>query len=192
MSSHFLAYMARMKLIRRWNLRRNTLDENDMEHTAMVSLIAHTLAVIKRERYGEAVDIALLLEYALYHEAAEVITGDLASPIKYFNPEIKDAFKYIERVASQKMLSYLPPDLTTYYEKLLFPGEKSTEWQIVKAADKISAYLKCVEERGSGNEEFAQAEAAILAQIDEMKMPGISDFMSEFVPSFGLPLDGLN
>ncbi len=192
MSSHFLAYMARMKLIRRWNLRRNTTDENDLEHTAMVSLIAHTLAVIQNERYGGAADVRRVLEYALYHEAAEVITGDLASPIKYFNPEIKDAFKYIERVASQKMLSYLPEDLTVYYEKLLFPKERSPEWEIVKAADKISAYLKCLEERGQGNEEFAQAEAAIRAQIDGMDVLGISDFMNEFVPSFGLPLDGLN
>ena len=184
--------MARMKLIKRWSLMRNTSEENDLEHSAMVSLVAHMLAIIRQERYHEPVDIKLVLEYALYHEAAEVITGDLASPIKYFNPDISDAFKYIERLASQKMLAYLPEDLMKHYEKLLFPAEASVEWMIVKAADKITAYLKCVEETRQGNCEFAQAEASIRVQIEALDLPEIADFMREFVPSFGLPLDGLN
>ena len=192
MSSHFLAYMARMKLIRRWSLMRNTQDENDLEHSAMVSFVAHMLAVLRQERYHEAVDIRLVLEYALYHEAAEVITGDLASPIKYFNPDISDAFKYIERLASQKMLAYLPEDLMHHYEKMLFPQEASVEWRLVKAADKITAYLKCVEETRQGNCEFAQAESSILGQIESIDLPEVRDFMREFAPSFGLPLDGLN
>ena len=192
MSSHFLAYMARMKLIKRWSLMRNTAEENDLEHTAMVSMIAHMLAVMRMERYGQHADVKLVLEYALYHEAAEVITGDLASPIKYFNPEIRDAFKYIERLASQKMMAYLPQDLMQHFEKMLFPDIDSVEWKLVKAADKISAYLKCLEETRWGNEEFAQAETAIFNQINGTDLPEVEDFMREFVPSFGLPLDGLN
>lgn len=192
MSSHFLAFMARMKLIKRWSLMRNTVEENDLEHTAMVSMIAHMLAHIRQERYLEAVDIRRVLEYALYHEAAEVITGDLATPIKYLNADITDAFKYIERLASQKMLCYLPPDLMQSYERFLFPKTETIEWRIVKAADKISAHLKCVEELRHGNREFEQAKEATWRQIEAMELPEIADFMREFAPSFGLPLDGLN
>lgn len=192
MSSHFLAYMARMRLIKRWGLRRNTTEENDMEHTLMVAMIAHLLAELRIARQGGSVNMERLLGYAIYHEAAEVITGDLASPIKYFNPEIKDAFKYIEQVASNKLLSYLPSDLQPAYAKLLLPDEQSAEWKLVKAADKISAYLKCTEELGQGNEEFSAAQVTILAEINRLNMPEIGDFMQEFVPSFRLSLDALN
>ena len=192
MPSHFLAYMARTKLIRRWSLMRNTIEENDLEHTAMVTMIAHTLCAIKKTRYGEEADTLLALEYAIYHEAAEVITGDLASPIKYFNPQIKDAFKRIEHLASEKMLSYLPADLAPQYEGLLFPDAESVEWRIVKAADKISAYLKCVEEARQGNMEFVQAQETLLKQIQAMQMPEVHDFMEEFAPSFRLTIDGMN
>ena len=184
--------MARMRLIKRWSLMRNMSEENDLEHTAMVGMIAHMLCVIREERYQNTIDIALVLEYAMYHEAAEVITGDLASPIKYFNPEISDAFKYIERLANQKMLSYLPIDLMGRYEKLLFPQNESDEYKIVKASDKIAAYLKCVEELRQGNEEYEHAQTTILAQIEAIDLPEVKDFMCEFVPSFGLPIDGLN
>lgn len=192
MSSHFYAYMARMKHIKRWGLRRNTHEENDQEHSLMVAMIAHALAVIKNARYGGDVDIGAVTTLAIYHEAHEVITGDLASPIKYFNPGIKKAFKDIEKLASSQLMGYLPDDLQPYYEALLFPSEEQYEWQIVKAADKISAYLKCLEELGYGNDEFVRAQTSILAEIDRLDMPEVRDFMQEFAPSFLLTLDALN
>ncbi len=192
MQHHFYAYMARMKLIKRWGLRHNTREENDQEHSLQVTMIAHALAMYKNRRYGGSVDVEKVLLYALYHEAAEVITGDLASPIKYFNPGIRDAYKEIERMASEKLLEYLPEDMQGDFRALLFPDEESYEWRIVKAADRISAYVKCLEEYGYGNREFLTAQENIRASISQMNMPEAEDFMREFAPSFMLPLDALN
>ena len=192
MQHHFYAYMARMKLIKRWGLRHNTREENDQEHSLQVTMIAHALAMYKNRRYGGSVDVEKVLLYALYHEAAEVITGDLASPIKYFNPGIRDAYKEIERMASKKLLEYLPEDMKEDFRALLFPDEESYEWRIVKAADRISAYVKCLEEYGYGNREFLTAQENIRASISRMNMPEAEDFMREFAPSFMLPLDALN
>ena len=192
MQHHFYAYMARMKLIKRWGLRHNTREENDQEHSLQVAMIAHALAIYKNRRYGGNVDVEKVLLYALYHEAAEVITGDLASPIKYFNPGIRDAYKEIERMASEKLLEYLPEDMKEDFRALLFPDEESYEWRIVKAADRISAYVKCLEEYGYGNREFLTAQENIRASISRMNMPEAEDFMREFAPSFMLPLDALN
>ena len=192
MQHHFYAYMARMKLIKRWGLRHNTREENDQEHSLQVAMIAHALATYKNRRYGGNVDVEKVLLYALYHEAAEVITGDLASPIKYFNPGIRDAYKSIERMASEKLLEYLPEDMQGDFRALLFPDEGSYEWRIVKAADRISAYVKCLEEYGYGNREFLTAQENIRASISRMNMPEAEDFMREFAPSFMLPLDALN
>ena len=192
MQHHFYAYMARMKLIKRWGLRHNTREENDQEHSLQVAMIAHALATYKNRRYGGNVDVEKVLLYALYHEAAEVITGDLASPIKYFNPGIRDAYKEIERMASEKLLDYLPADFQEDFRELLFPDEESYEWRIVKAADRISAYVKCLEEYGFGNREFLTAQENIRASISQMNMPEAEDFMREFAPSFMLPLDALN
>lgn len=190
--SHFYAYMARMKLIKRWGLRRNTIQENDQEHSHLVSMIAHALAVIHNVRYGGNVDAGRVTMLAVYHEAPEVITGDLATPIKYFNPGIKKAYKEIERIAAEKLFDYLPEDLRGEYSWLLFPDEDSFEWKLVKAADRISAYIKCVEESGFGNDEFASAQESIRISIHEMAMPEADDFMREFAPSFKLALDALN
>ena len=192
MQHHFYAYMARMKLIKRWGLRHNTREENDQEHSLQVTMIAHALAMYKNRRYGGNVDVEKVLLCALYHEAAEVITGDLASPIKYFNPGIRDAYKEIERMASEKLLEYLPEDMKEDFRALLFPDEESYEWRIVKAADRISAYVKCLEEYGYGNREFLTAQENIRASISQMNMPEAEDFMREFAPSFMLPLDALN
>ena len=192
MQHHFYAYMARMKLIKRWGLRHNTREENDQEHSLQVTMIAHALAMYKNRRYGGDVDVEKVLLYALYHEAAEVITGDLASPIKYFNPGIRDAYKEIERMASEKLLDYLPADFQEDFRELLFPDEESYEWRIVKAADRISAYVKCLEEYGFGNREFLTAQENIRASVSQMNMPEAEDFMREFAPSFMLPLDALN
>lgn len=192
MQHHFYAYMARMKLIKRWGLRHNTREENDQEHSLQVAMIAHALAIYKNRRYGGNVDVEKVLLYALYHEAAEVITGDLASPIKYFNPGIRDAYKEIERMASEKLLDYLPADFQEDFRGLLFPDEESYEWRIVKAADRISAYVKCLEEYGFGNREFLTAQENVRASVSQMNMPEAEDFMREFAPSFMLPLDALN
>jgi len=190
--SHFYAYMARMKYVKRWNLRRNTREENDQEHSLQVAMIAHALAVIRNKRYGGSVDMEKVMLLAVYHEAPEVITGDVATPIKYFNPGIKDAFKDIERLASEKLLEYLPDDLRDEYRPLLLPDESAPEWRLVKAADRISAYLKCVEEEGYGNAEFAAAKQNIARSIEQLGVPEAEDFMREFAPSFALPLDALN
>lgn len=192
MHSHFYAYMARMKLIRRWSLRRNTREENDQEHSLQVAMISHALAVIRNKRYGGTIDIEKVILLAVYHEAPEVITGDVATPIKYFNPKIKDSFKAIERMASEKLLEYLPDDIRSEYESLLLPDESTEEWKLVKAADKISAYLKCLEEEGYGNQEFMAAKQNIEASIRALNMPEVNDFMDQFAPSFKLPLDALN
>ena len=192
MHSHFYAYMARMKLIRRWSLRRNTREENDQEHSLQVAMISHALAVIRNKRYGGSVDIEKVMLLAVYHEAPEVITGDIATPIKYFNPKIKNSFKAIERMASEQLLDYLPEDLRSEYEPLLLPDENTDEWKLVKAADKISAYLKCLEEEGYGNQEFMAAKQNIEASIRALGLPEVNDFMDQFAPSFMLPLDGLN
>lgn len=192
MSSHFQAYMSRMKLIKRWGLMRSTNEENDMEHTLQVTMIAHMLCEIRRVRYHGEVDLEKVMGYALYHEVAEVITGDLASPIKYFNPQIKDAFKEIEKLAAEKLIGYLPEDLRESYAPLLLPNEQSIEWKLVKAADKIAAYLKCIEETGQGNAEFDQAASKLRLEINKLSLPEVQDFMKESAPSFALSLDGLN
>jgi len=190
--NHFYAYMARMKLIRRWSLQRNTRDENDQEHSLQVAMIAHALGVIRRTRYHGAVDMEKLVLLAVYHEAPEVITGDMATPIKYFNPGIKDAYKAIEQIAARKLLEYIPEDLRPSYRPLLLPDTECAEWRLVKAADKLSAYLKCLEEEGAGNREFAAAKQTIRAAIDAMDLPEARDFLDDFAPSFLLPLDALN
>ncbi len=192
MSSHFYAYMARMKLIKRWGLRRNTHEENDQEHSLMVAMIAHALAVIRNTRYGGDIDPGEVAILAIYHEAAEVITGDLASPIKYFNPGIKRAFKEIEHLASEQLLGYLPDDLKAAYDPILFPADTDEASKLVKAADKISAYLKCLEELGYGNDEFVRAQKNLLQEIEQCDLAEVRDFMREFAPSFLLTLDALN
>lgn len=189
---HFYAYMARMKYIKRWGLRRNTRDENVQEHSLQVAMIAHALAAISNKRYDGNVDVEKVMLIATYHEAAEVITGDMPTPIKYFNPEIRDAFKGIEHRASLKLLEYLPEDMREEYGRIIMPDENTHEWRIVKAADRISAYVKCIEEESFGTTEFVSAKKTILRSIEDMNMREADDFMREFVPSFALSLDALN
>ncbi len=192
MNHHFYAYMARMKLIKRWGLMRNTREENDQEHSLQVAMIAHALAVLRNKRYGGNVDPGRVTLLAVYHEASEVITGDLATPIKYFNPGIRDAFHSIEDLATQKLMEYLPADFQEEFQDVLFPDKDSEEWKLVKAADKISAYVKCLEELGYGNKEFVSAQESIRVSISELNMPEAEDFMREFAQSYMLPLDALN
>lgn len=191
--SHFFAYMSRMKLIKRWGLMRNTTPENIQEHSLQVALIAHGLAVIKNKVFGGNMNPERVMALAVYHEASEVITGDLATPIKYFNPEIKKAYKEIEDVASQRLYQMLPEELRKDFEPYLFhrPGDVEN-WALVKAADKISAYLKCVEELKTGNKEFTKAEKTIRKDIAKIDLPEVKYFLENFVPSFSLTLDELN
>jgi 5'-deoxynucleotidase len=188
----FYAYLSRLKLIRRWGLMRNTVPENDMEHSMQCALIAHGLAVIAKERHGRVVNPETVLCLALYHDVGEVITGDLPTPVKYKNPEIKSAYKRIEAMANQQLLEMLPADLRASYRAYLLPDETAYEWKLVKAADRICAYVKCVEEQNLGNREFDQARASVLESIRRSDLPEVSEFMHEFVPSFELSLDQLS
>ena len=190
---HFFAYLSRMRLIRRWGLMRNTYEENIQEHSLQVAIIAHGLAMIRNTYFGGIINVDRVTTMAVFHEAGEVFTGDLATPIKYFNPEIKQAYAAIEDFAKGRLAGMLPAELQTPYQPLLYPAEKERElWKIVKAADKICAYLKCVEELKSGNQEYAKAERAIRTEIDRMELPEVAYFMKHFAPSFGLALDELN
>ena len=188
----FFAYLNRLKLIRRWGLMRNTVPENDMEHSMQCAMIAHGLAALARERHGRDVNPETVLSLALYHDAGEVITGDLPTPVKYKNPEIKGAYKRIEAMASEQLLSMLPPDLAPAYEPLIRHDETTEEWRLVKAADRICAYIKCVEEKKAGNMEFENAGYSVRRSIEKIDLPEVKDFMRECVPGFGMTLDEIS
>ncbi len=191
--SHFFAYLARMKYIQRWGLMRNTHSENIQEHSLQVAMIAHGLALIKNKLFNGAVDPERTAVLALFHDASEVITGDLAAPIKYFNPKIKQSYGEIELVAKQRLHNMLPEELKAEYHSIFFGQEADREhWELVKAADKICAYLKCLEELKAGNQEFIRAEKAIKATIAELNLPEVAYFMEKYVPSMALTLDELN
>mgnify|MGYP002407220381 FL=1 len=184
-----------MKFIQRWGLMRNVSRENIQEHSLQVAMIAHNLAIVQNRFYEGNVDPQRVLLLAVYHEASEVITGDLATPIKYFNPEIKKAYKDIEKVANKRLLTMLPDELQPEYESVLFPiPEDEEHWRIVKEADKLCAYLKCLEELKAGNKEFSKAERTIYRELEKMKVdhPEVDYFIKQFLPSFQLTLDELN
>lgn len=191
--SHFFAYMARMKFIRRWGIMRNTSAENIQEHSLQTAMIAHALALIRNRLYGGQVDAQRIMVLAVYHEAAEVITGDLPTPIKYFNETIKNAYRQIEAIASQRLYDMIPAELQADYRSLLFVEEVDCEHRIiVKAADKVCAYMKCLEEAKAGNQEFTEAKRAIEDELDRLNLPEVDYFMKTFAPSFSLTLDELN
>ena len=190
--SHFFAYLSKMKFIQRWGLMRNTYPENIQEHSLQVALIAHGLALVRNKFFGGQVDPARVALLALYHDVGEVITGDLPTPIKYFNPKVKTAYDEVEVIAKQKLLNMLPEEFKPDYESLLLRTEEDPLWQLVKAADKICAYLKCVEELKVGNQEFAKAQKVIKAELDRSNLPEVAYFMEQFIPSFSLTLDELN
>ena len=186
----FFAYLSRMKYIGRWSLMRNSVPENIQEHSHMVAVLAHALAVIRREVYGGSCDPNACAAAALFHDAPEILTGDLPTPIKYFNPAIRDAYHQVESVAADKLLGTLPPELRQAYRPLLHEGEGETRI-LVKAADKLAAYIKCVEERTAGNREFADAERQTLQALGEMGLPEVEYFLQHFGDAFGLTLDKL-
>jgi len=190
--SHFFAYLSRMKFIQRWGLKRNTNIENIQEHSLQVAMVAHSLAVIKNRMFDGDVSPERVALLAIYHDASEVLTGDLPTPIKYFNPEIKDAYKQIESVASHKLFGMIPEPLKADYAPLLLEENADGDHlKLVKAADKICAYLKCVVEVAAGNQEFLKAEVELKEKVDELDSPEVEYFMKTFVPSFHLTLDEL-
>lgn len=192
MEHHFFAYISRMKFIQRWGLMRNTIPENDMEHALQTALFAHAIAIIGVERYHRVYNPEHIMALAIYHDGCEVITGDLPTPIKHHNPAIKLEYNKLEEIAADKLLSMLPNDLRPAYAPLIRHDETTDEWQIVKAADKICAYIKCLEERKAGNLEFEQARKSTKKALDRMGLPEVQDFMSEFVPGFSMTLDEIS
>ncbi|NCC53802.1 MAG: 5'-deoxynucleotidase [Spartobacteria bacterium] len=191
--SHFFAYMSRMKYIQRWGLMRNTLTENIQEHSLQVAMVAHMLAVIRNKLFDGEVDPARVALLAIYHDCSEVITGDLATPIKCFNPEINKEFHKIEDLAAERIFNMLPDEIAEEYRGFFFQQEDDEELhRIVKAADKLCAYLKCLEELQAGNNAFLKAERSVMAGLMKMNMPEVTYFVEKFTPSFSLTLDELN
>lgn len=193
MSYNFFALLSRMKYITRWALMRNTRPENLCEHTQDVAVLAHGLAVLQNRRFGGSLDVGKCVLLALYHDTPEILTGDLPTPVKYYNPAIRDAYRHVEDVSANKLLSMLPEDIRSDYQAFFFPGEDlAEERRIVKAADKLSALIKCVEEQGQGNREFDQARRSTEAAVRAMHLPAADCFLEEFLPAFKLTLDEQN
>lgn len=190
MRNHFFAMMSRMKYINRWALMRNTQKENISEHSLDVAMIAHNLAIISNVRLGNSLSAEKAAMIGLYHDSTEIITGDMPTPIKYHSEELREAFQEVENLASEQLLDMLPEDMRPYYENLFFHKEEDEYlWKLVKAADKLSAYCKCIEEEKSGNAEFRQAKETIKESILSMDLQEVSIFMEEFLPSFEMTLD---
>ena len=190
MKSHFFAYISRMRFIQRWALMRNTAPENVQEHSHQVAVLAHALAVIRNEKFGGTVDPGAVAVDALYHDASEILTGDMPTPIKYDNPAIQAAYKDVEAVAGEKLLAMLPPELQGVYEPVLKTTDP-TVVRLVKAADKLSAYIKCVEELKAGNTEFREAAAQTRSALESFEMEEVAYFLTTFMDSFSLTLDQL-
>lgn len=190
MENQFFSMLSRMKYIDRWALMRNTSKENISEHSLEVAFFAHALGIIKNKRFGGNIDCNRLAVIAMFHDASEIITGDLPTPVKYYNPEINLAYKKVENVAVQKLLSYLPDDMKEEYAPLLCKNDEDKYlYQLVKAADKLSALAKCIEEEKMGNSDFCDAKETILSSIEKIELPEVKVFVNEFMPAFGLSLD---
>ena len=196
--SHFLALLSRMKYIERWALMRSSRPENLSEHSLEVASIAHMLCVIGNARFGRSLDAERAVLVAIYHDASEIITGDMPTPVKYHDGTIRDAYRAVEKNAEERLLAALPDDLRPAFEDVFWPSDDAGEDErylrrLVKAADKISALIKCVDESRAGNAEFTSAESTCRAAVDEMaaELPEVADFVREFLPSFGATLDEL-
>lgn len=191
MDGHFYALLARMRYIQRWALMRNTEPENIQEHSHMVAILAHALALIQNKYFGGAIDPGQAVLLALYHDATEILTGDLPTPIKYYNPELRASYKEVEETAANRLLELLPEELRGDYEPYLLTPAPELE-AVVKAADKLDAYLKCVKERKAGNGEFQTAQAQIWDALQANPLPALGYFIEHYLPSFELTLDELN
>ncbi len=193
MKNSFFAMLSRMKYINRWALMRNTQTENICEHSHDVAVLAHALAVLHNHRFGGNVNEQACVMLGVYHDAPEILTGDLPTPVKYDNPTIREAYKQVERVSADKLLSLLPEDMMAEYRRWLLPNANAMaeELRIVKAADKLSALIKCIEEIKQGNREFAKARQSTEAALRDMNMAAVDCFLEEFLPSYELTLDEL-
>lgn len=191
MAYSFFAFISRMRYINRWGLMRNTEPENIQEHSHMVAVLAHALAVIRRDVFHGEADPNAAATAALYHDAPEIFTGDLPTPVKYYNPEIRNAYKEVEAISASKLLSMLPQELRGAYDHLLHEDYDSGTHTLVKAADKLSAHIKCLEELKAGNAEFRQAADQTRAAVLAMGLEEVDYFMEHFLPAFGLTLDEL-
>ena len=187
----FFALISRMRYIGRWGLMRSSIPENVQEHSHMVAVIAHALGVIRREVFGRECDPNALAAAALFHDAPEIITGDMPTPVKYHSGALTAAYKEVERGAAEKLVSMLPVELRGAYEPLISGDVGEENEQLVKAADRLSAYIKCIEERKAGNLEFLSAERQTLERIRSMGLPEARYFIEHFIPAFELDLDGL-
>jgi 5'-deoxynucleotidase len=193
MENGFYAMLSRMKLIERWALMRNSSPENISEHSLEVSILAHALAVISNERLNNHLNAEKAALIGIYHDATEIITGDMPTPVKYYNENIQGAFKEVEKAAAERLLAMLPEDIRLSYMDLFIPKENEAYlWRLVKAADKLSALIKCMEERKAGNTEFLSAEASIAGILRAMELKEVDIFMKEFLPAYDRTLDELN
>ncbi len=191
MANEFFALLSRMRYITRWGLMRNTFSENIQEHSHQVAVLAHALALIRRDVLAlPGPDPDKCAVAALYHDASEILTGDLPTPIKYYNPDIKQAYKEVERIAGNRLLDLLPEALRGSYAPLVLEDDPEVT-PTVKAADKLSAYIKCIEEQKAGNAEFDSAERQIRSALEAMEMPELDYFLKECLPAFSLNLDQL-
>ena len=191
MAYNFFPMISRMRYISRWGLMRNTFQENIQEHSHQVAVLAHALAVIENRYFGGQTDPGVVVVAALYHDASEILTGDMPTPIKYDNPDIQSAYHQVEAVAEQKLLSMLPPDLRPDFTEAVTIPDPAVR-ALVKAADKLSAYLKCVEELKAGNTEFRKAKEQTWAALQQNPIPALGYFMEHFLDGFELTLDELN
>ncbi len=190
MRSHFFAYLSRMRFIQRWALMRNTAPENVQEHSHQVAVLAHALAVIRNGKFGGQVDPGAVAVAALYHDASEILTGDMPTPIKYDNPAIQGAYRDVEKMAEKKLLGMLPQELREVYAPILTVPDEETR-RLVKAADKLSAHIKCLEELKAGNLEFRQAAEQTRRALESYDLPEVRYFIDTFLESFSLSLDEL-
>ena len=191
MANEFYALMGRMRYITRWGLMRNTFSENIQEHSHQVAVLAHALALIRREILRlPGPDPDKCATAALYHDASEILTGDMPTPIKYYDPQIKTAYKRVERIAGERLLTMLPEPLRNAYEHLVLEDDPDTT-PIVKAADKLSAHIKCIEEQKAGNTEFDSAAELTLQALKDLAMPELDWFLENCLPAFSLNLDQL-
>lgn len=190
MQSNFFAMMARMKYIERWALMKNSEVENISEHSMEVAMLSHALAVIGNVRFQKKLNVEKAALIGLYHDSTEILTGDMPTPIKYYSKDIERAFKEIENKASVKLLEMLPEEMRPYYESLFFETEEDAYlWKIKKAADKLSALIKCIKEEKSGNTEFVSAKKVLEESVHEMDLEEVEVFMEEFLPSYYKTLD---
>ena len=182
--------MARMKFIRRWGLMKSVTEENIAEHSAQVAQLAHALALIKNKKFGGDLDANRIATMALYHETSEVMTGDLPTPIKYYNSSIRNSYKDIEHTANERLIAKLPEEFREEYRALIEPDREGYERLLIKAADKISAYVKCLEELKSGNREFTKAAESLKGEVDKLcDLPEVAYFCETYLDTFSLTLD---